>query len=131
VYPNGRPADFRFHGIRKLAKATGRSADKVLHIMMRAVSLDGLNVETEVKGTLIDINRKSKPKAGATSKTGSASAGKKAAVKKKAAKKAAKKSAKTGAKDAKSPKKAKKKVVKAKTKTAKAKPKSADKGTSK
>ena len=57
AYPYGRPADFRFFGIRKLAKATGRPTQKVVQMLMRNVSFAGLDVDVEIKGgLLIDIN---------------------------------------------------------------------------
>lgn len=57
-FPKGKPADFRFFGMRKLAKATGRPLEKVVQLVMRNVTLDGLGVEWDIKqGCLIDINR--------------------------------------------------------------------------
>ena len=63
AYPKGRPADFRFFGIRKLAKAIGRPADRILEIVMRNVSLKGLDVEHEVvHDFLINFYIKGKPR---------------------------------------------------------------------
>jgi hypothetical protein len=62
-YPNGNPADFRFVGIPKLAKATGRSVDKARQILVKNLTLTGLSVDMEiVKGIYIDINAKGKPR---------------------------------------------------------------------
>ena len=61
-YPNGRPADFRFIGIPKLAKAAGRSVEKTRQILMKNLSLKSLNVDMEIiKGCYIDLNVKGKP----------------------------------------------------------------------
>ena len=61
-YPKGRPADFRFIGLPKLAKATGRSLDKARQILMKNLSLKNLNVDMEiVKDCYIDLNVKGKP----------------------------------------------------------------------
>lgn len=60
-YSKGNPADFRFIGIPKLAKAIGRSVEKTRQILMRNLSLKGLDVDMEiVKGIYIDINAKGK-----------------------------------------------------------------------
>jgi hypothetical protein len=58
-FPNGRPADFRFFGIRKLAKAIGRPQQKIVQILLRNLSLDGLDVEMSVRSNgMIDIHRR-------------------------------------------------------------------------
>ena len=58
-FPKGRPAEFRFFGVRRLAKAVGRPPAKILEILMKNVSFAGLEVDVEVKqGVFIDINRK-------------------------------------------------------------------------
>jgi hypothetical protein len=63
-FPNGRPADFRFFGVRKLAKAIGFPPAKIIKILMRNVSLRGLEVDVEIKGdVLIDLYRRDKPRA--------------------------------------------------------------------
>lgn len=62
AYPNGKPADFRFFGVRKLAKAIGRPPAAIVKILMRNVNLKGLDVDVDIKqGVLIDINRRNKP----------------------------------------------------------------------
>lgn len=62
AYPNGKPADFRFFGVRKLAKAIGRPSGTIIQILMKNVNLNGLDVDVEIKqGVLIDINRRGKP----------------------------------------------------------------------
>ena len=63
VYPNGRPADFRFVGIPKLAKAAGRPVDKTRQILMRNLSLTGLQVDMKIiDGLYVDMNVKDKPR---------------------------------------------------------------------
>lgn len=58
-FPKGRPADFRFFGVRKLAKAIGWPPEKILRILMKNVSFAGLEIDVEIKqGVFIDINRK-------------------------------------------------------------------------
>ena len=60
-YPKGKPADYRFVGIPKLAKATGRSVDKTRQILMKNLSLKGLDVDMEiVKDCYVDMNVKGK-----------------------------------------------------------------------
>ena len=62
-YPSGRPADFRFFGVKKLSKAIGIPPKKIAQLLMQNVSLKGLDVEAEiVHDFLFDINRKDKPK---------------------------------------------------------------------
>jgi len=57
-FPYGRPADFRFFGVRKLAKATGHPINHVLRVLTQNVSFEGLDVEVEIRGgMLIDIWR--------------------------------------------------------------------------
>ena len=62
-FPKGRPADFRFFGINKLAKAIGCPPAKIVQIMMRNISLTGLDVSVKVlpEWWMIDINRNVKP----------------------------------------------------------------------
>jgi hypothetical protein len=61
VFPQGRPAEFRFIGIRRLAKAIGFSPAKILQILMKNVSFEGLEVDVQIRqGVLIDINRAGK-----------------------------------------------------------------------
>lgn len=61
-YPRGRPADFRFIGLPKLAKATGRSVEKTRQIVMKNLSLTDLRVDMKiVKDGYVDMNVKSKP----------------------------------------------------------------------
>ena len=58
-YPQGRPADYRFVGIPKLAKATGRSVEKTGQIIAKNLSLAGLHLDMEiVKGGYINLNVK-------------------------------------------------------------------------
>ena len=60
-FPNGKPADFRFLGIVKLAKAMGYPPARVASILMRNVSLSGVDVDVSLTDDfLIDINRKGK-----------------------------------------------------------------------
>ncbi|MCD4825576.1 MAG: hypothetical protein K8S55_13355 [Phycisphaerae bacterium] len=69
-FPNGKPADFRFFGIVKLAKAMGYPPARVAQILMRNVSLGGIDVDVSVTDDfLIDINHKGKsPTTGNASK---------------------------------------------------------------
>jgi len=60
-YPKGRPADFRFVGIPKLAKAAGRSVEKTRQILMKNLSLTDLHLDMEiVEGCYVDMNVKGK-----------------------------------------------------------------------
>ncbi len=57
-FPYGRPADFRFFGVRKLSKATGHPINHILRVLTQNVSFEGLEVEVEIRGgMLIDIWR--------------------------------------------------------------------------
>jgi hypothetical protein len=57
-FPYGRPADFRFFGVRKLSKATGYPINHILRVLTQNVSFEGLDVEVEIRGgMLIDIWR--------------------------------------------------------------------------
>ena len=57
-FPYGRPADFRFFGVRKLSKATGHPINHILRVLTQNVSFEGLDVEVEIRGgMLIDIWR--------------------------------------------------------------------------
>lgn len=61
-YPSGKPADFRFFGVPKLAKAIGIPPKKIIQLLVQNVSLKGLDVEAEMTHDfMIDINRKKKP----------------------------------------------------------------------
>lgn len=61
-FPNGKPADFRFIGVRKLARAAGLSPKKTSLMLMQTVSLEELGVDSKVvHDFLIDINHKDKP----------------------------------------------------------------------
>lgn len=63
-FPKGRPADFRFFGIRKLSKAIGQPPQRILKTVMRNVSFKGLDVEVEITGGIyVDIFLKGKPRA--------------------------------------------------------------------
>lgn len=63
-FPNGKPADFRFFGVRKLARAAGLPPKKISMMLMQTVSLEGLGVDSKVvHDFLIDINHKDKPTA--------------------------------------------------------------------
>jgi hypothetical protein len=58
AFPYGRPADFRFFGVRKLSKATGHPINHILRVLTQNVSFEGLEVEVEIRGgMLIDIWR--------------------------------------------------------------------------
>ncbi|MBN1555454.1 MAG: hypothetical protein JXA11_11970 [Phycisphaerae bacterium] len=58
-FPQGQPADFRFFGVGKLAKAVGKPADTIIEILMKNVSLEGLPVNVKIRGgKFIDVNRK-------------------------------------------------------------------------
>jgi hypothetical protein len=75
-FPEGNPADFRFFGISKLTKAIGWSSERILKVVMRNVSLAGLDVDVEIsQGVLIDINRKGKNKGDKKHAAGKAKAG--------------------------------------------------------
>lgn len=55
-FPNGRPADYRFYGIRKLAKAIGQPSDKILKTVLKNTSFKGLNVDVKIVGGIyVDI----------------------------------------------------------------------------
>ena len=55
-FPNGKPADYRFYGIRKLAKAIGQSPDKILKTVLKNLSFKGLNVDVKIIGGIyVDI----------------------------------------------------------------------------
>ncbi|HNX26948.1 MAG TPA: hypothetical protein PKK48_06025 [Phycisphaerae bacterium] len=55
-FPNSRPADYRFYGIRKLAKAIGQSPEKILKTVMKNTSFKGLNVDVKIIGGIyVDI----------------------------------------------------------------------------
>jgi hypothetical protein len=72
AYPNGKPADFRFFGVRKLAKAIGRPPGTIVQILMKNVNLNGLDVDVEIKqGVLLDINRRDKAGQGKGAKVAS------------------------------------------------------------
>ncbi len=59
AYPKGRPADVRFFGVRRLAKAIGRPPARIVEILLKNVSFAGLNVDVEVRPDgMIDIYRK-------------------------------------------------------------------------
>ncbi|MCK5114626.1 MAG: hypothetical protein KAR11_07690 [Phycisphaerae bacterium] len=86
-YPKGHPADFRFVGLPKLAKAAGRSIERTQQIFMKNLSLNGLDVDVKiVEGRYVDLNIKGKPRPDQKPKPAAA---KKAVAKKPAAKKAA------------------------------------------
>jgi hypothetical protein len=44
-FPYGRPADFRFFGVRKLSKATGHPINHILRVLTQNVSFEGLEVD--------------------------------------------------------------------------------------
>ncbi len=70
-FPNGNPADFRFFGVRKLAKAIGKPADAIMAILMKNVTFEGIDIDIRLhEGVFIDIDRKTKTQAAglATSK---------------------------------------------------------------
>lgn len=55
-FPNGKPADYRFYGIRKLAKAIGQNSDKILQTVLKNISFKGLNIDVKIIGGIyIDI----------------------------------------------------------------------------
>jgi hypothetical protein len=57
-FPRGKPADFRYFGVRKLAKATGRPVKGIAKILLGSISLKELGLEMNVLDSgLIDINR--------------------------------------------------------------------------
>jgi len=49
-FPNGKPADYRFYGIRKLAKAIGQSSDKIMQTVLKNTSFKGLNIDVKIIG---------------------------------------------------------------------------------
>ena len=58
-FPHGRPADFRYFGARKLAKATGLPALAVAKMLSRNVSVSELGLTLKVaKDGVIDLNFK-------------------------------------------------------------------------
>lgn len=67
-FPNGKPADFRFYGIRKLAKAIGQSSDKILQIVLKNTSFKELNVDVKIVGgiyiDIFDLSQNRQPEAG-------------------------------------------------------------------
>jgi arginyl-tRNA synthetase len=59
AFPNGKPADFRFFGVPKLAKAQGAPPEAILKTLMKQVSLAGLPVDVKLNGYYIDLFRQS------------------------------------------------------------------------
>lgn len=60
-FPDGKPAEFRFFGVRKLAKALGQPAGAVMAALMKNVSFEGLEIDIRLQeGVFIDIDRKKK-----------------------------------------------------------------------
>lgn len=58
AHPNGKPADFQFLGVRKLAKAMGFSPAKILTTLTDAVRLDDLDLDVTVTDDfVIQMNR--------------------------------------------------------------------------
>jgi hypothetical protein len=48
-FPNGRPADFRYIGVPRLAKATGRRLEKMSEALLRNLRVDDLGLRMEVR----------------------------------------------------------------------------------
>jgi hypothetical protein len=48
-FPNGRPADFRYIGVPRLAKATGRPVARMADALLRNLRLDDLGLRLEVR----------------------------------------------------------------------------------
>ena len=48
-FPNGRPADFRFIGAPRIAKATGRRTDRVAEALLKNLPLDDLALDVHVR----------------------------------------------------------------------------------
>lgn len=48
-YPNGKPADFRFIGAPRIAKAIGKQTDKVVRDLIQTVKIDDLLLEAKVR----------------------------------------------------------------------------------
>lgn len=59
-FPGGRPADLRFFGVRKLAKALGQPAEQITGILLKNVSFEGLDVDVLPRDDVIDIHQKNK-----------------------------------------------------------------------
>ena len=59
-FPKGKPADFRFFGVRKLAKALGLPTTEIVKILLKNVSFDGLEVDVVSGEDVIDMNRTGK-----------------------------------------------------------------------
>ncbi len=58
AHPKGKPADFRFLGVRKLAKAMGFPPAKILNTLMAAVKLDDLDLDVDITNDfIIHMNR--------------------------------------------------------------------------
>lgn len=75
-FPNGKPADFRFFGVRKLAKAIGKPADAIMAILMKNVTFEGIEIDIRLReGVFIDIFQKTKTQ---TAGNGKRAAGSKA-----------------------------------------------------
>ncbi|MGC9454724.1 MAG: hypothetical protein ACP5HU_07650 [Phycisphaerae bacterium] len=56
-YPNGRPADFRYIGAPRVAKAAGWPVEKVVREILRNIDLGGLGLEAKVRTNgWIDLN---------------------------------------------------------------------------
>lgn len=57
-FPYGKPADFRFFGIPRLAKAIGHKPQKIIDIIMRSFDVSDLPVQMEINERgLIDFHR--------------------------------------------------------------------------
>lgn len=60
-HADGDPAEMVFSGVKKLAKATGISDEKVARLLLRHLAADKIGAEVRLTGTLrIHLNRKGK-----------------------------------------------------------------------
>ena len=64
-YPKGKPADFKFTGVPKLAKATSINPSSVAKFIVKNLSLKGIGADVEITekhDILVHLKEKSKPK---------------------------------------------------------------------
>jgi hypothetical protein len=77
AHPKGKPADFRFLGVRKLAKAMGFPPAKILNTLMAAVKLDDLDLDVDITNDfIIHMNRSNGHGQGGPAKSKAPKAGK-------------------------------------------------------
>lgn len=64
-YPHGKPADFRYIGAPRIAKAAGRGVESVARDLLSHIDLDELGLEARIRSNgWIDLNFRDKTRSG-------------------------------------------------------------------